>query len=85
MTDKKRILFVGSFTPPAEGRIGGQHVACRSLIEGDPRHDFDFLPVDSSLHAVAPGVLAPLGRAGEAGQPALDGAITRFRPLLSMP
>ncbi|WP_433929700.1 hypothetical protein AB3662_38515 [Sorangium cellulosum] len=85
MTDMKRVLFVGSFTPPADRRIGGQHFACRPLIESDLKHDSDFLLVDSSLHAVAPGVLAPLGRADEAGQPALDDAITTFGSLLTTP
>ncbi|WP_438031302.1 glycosyltransferase family 4 protein [Sorangium sp. So ce233] len=52
MTDKKRILFVGSFKPPADGRFGGQYFACRSLIESDLKDDFEFLLVDSSLHAM---------------------------------
>lgn len=52
MADKKRILFVGSFNPPADGRIGGQYFACRSLIDSDLKDDFDFLLVDSTLDTI---------------------------------
>ncbi|MGK3999749.1 glycosyltransferase family 4 protein [Sorangium sp. So ce1024] len=52
MADKKRILFVGSFNPPADGRIGGQYFACRSLIESDLKDDFDFLLVDSTIDTI---------------------------------
>ncbi|KYF59237.1 hypothetical protein BE08_16740 [Sorangium cellulosum] len=52
MTDKKRILFVGSFNPPADGRIGGQYFACRSLIESELKDDFDFLLVDSTIDTI---------------------------------
>ncbi|WP_437545241.1 glycosyltransferase family 4 protein [Sorangium sp. So ce367] len=52
MVDKKRILFVGSFNPPADGKMGGQYFACRSLIESDLKDDFDFLLVDSTLDSI---------------------------------
>lgn len=52
MTGKKRILFVGSFNPPSDGRIGGQYFACRSLIESDLKDDFDFLLVDSTIDSI---------------------------------
>ncbi|WP_437503546.1 glycosyltransferase family 4 protein [Sorangium sp. So ce1099] len=65
MADKKRILFVGSFNPPADGRIGGQYFACRSLIESDLKDHFDFLLVDSTLDSIrVPSVFLRLHKIG---------------------
>ncbi|WP_437956449.1 glycosyltransferase family 4 protein [Sorangium sp. So ce119] len=60
MAEKKRILFVGSFKPPADGRIGGQYFACRSLIDSGLGDEFDFLLVDSTIDSIR--VRSPLHR-----------------------
>lgn len=52
MAYKKRILFVGSFNAPADGKMGGQYFACRSLLESDLKDDFEFLLIDSTLDSI---------------------------------
>ncbi|MFZ2904631.1 MAG: glycosyltransferase family 4 protein [Cyclobacteriaceae bacterium] len=55
MSAKKKILFVGSFIAPSDGRIGGQYFASKSLIESDLAKVYNFVKVDSTIDSIRVG------------------------------
>ncbi len=47
-SSRQRVVFVGSFAAPGEGRLGGQSYACRTLLESPIKDEFDWLLIDST-------------------------------------
>jgi glycosyltransferase involved in cell wall biosynthesis len=54
---KKKCVFVGSFEPGADGTVGGQLFACRSLIDSPISNEIDFVLIDSTQRSLPPPAL----------------------------
>jgi glycosyltransferase involved in cell wall biosynthesis len=52
MEKLKKVLFVGSFIAPSDGKIGGQYFACRSLVDSELSEQFNFVLIDSTLDTI---------------------------------
>ncbi|HEX3384548.1 MAG TPA: glycosyltransferase family 4 protein [Mucilaginibacter sp.] len=55
MSKKGRVLFVGSFkNQAADGSVGGQMFACRTLINSELKNVVDFILIDTTADSVPP-------------------------------
>jgi glycosyltransferase involved in cell wall biosynthesis len=52
---RRKILFVGSFKQPRDGKIGGQYFACSSLMGSSLKDQFEFITIDSTLDSIHVG------------------------------
>jgi len=53
MSEKKKVLFVGSFkNKAADGSVGGQMFACRTLVNSELKNIVDFILLDTTAESV---------------------------------
>jgi hypothetical protein len=53
MGEKKKVLFVGSFkNKAADGSVGGQMFACRTLVNSELKDKVDFILLDTTAESV---------------------------------
>lgn len=53
MGEKKKVLFVGSFkNKAADGSVGGQMFACRTLVNSELKNSVDFILLDTTAESV---------------------------------
>src|SRR6185312_7986520 len=65
MDKRKKVLFVGSFqNKAADGSVGGQMFACRTLINSELKNLMDFILLDTTAESVpAPQVYKRIPKA----------------------
>ena len=52
--EKTTFIIVGGFRSPADGSVGGQLYACRTLIESPISEQIDWIELDSTMESVPP-------------------------------